>query len=90
MPGSNGKAAVDGIGGRLGKSAGGLLASTLFMVMGSPPALEIAPILAVVVFVLTIVWIVAVIRLSKLYNKKLQENMHQELDKREGTVSVSV
>lgn len=87
---TNGKAAVDGIGGRLGKSAGGLLASTLFMVMGSPPALEIAPILSVVVFVLTIVWIMAVIRLSKLYNKKLQENMHQELDKREGTVSVSV
>ena len=69
----NGKAAVDGIGGRLGKSAGGAFASTLFIIMGSPPAIDIAPILAVVVVVLTGIWIVAVLRLSGLYNKKLQE-----------------
>ena len=74
---TNGKAAVDGIGGRLGKSAGGLFSSTLFMIMGSPPAIEIAPILAVVVILLTVVWIGAVLRLSNLYNNKIKDDTEE-------------
>ena len=67
----NGKAAVDGVGGRLGKSLGGLVSSTLiimFSASGRPAtAMDIAPVLFVVVLVLTLAWFFSVVRLNSLY-----------------------
>jgi len=70
----NGKAAVDGVGGRLGKSLGSLISSTLIILYSTTgsvaKAMDIAPILFVVVVVLTVAWFFSVIRLSVLYNKE--------------------
>lgn len=78
----NGKAAVDGVGGRLGKSAGGLLTSSLLVMYSSTAAaatvLDIAPILFGVVVVLTFAWIFSVARLSVLYNKAVSESEAEE------------
>ena len=67
----NGKAAVDGVGGRLGKSAGGLVTSTLLVLFSTTEAaataLDIAFILFVLVAILTVCWFFSVIRLSSLY-----------------------
>ena len=75
---TNGKAAVDGIGARLGKSFGGAFASTLLMIMGSPKAIVIAPVLAVVVFTLICVWIFSVLRLGALYDRQLVIRAEEE------------
>lgn len=70
----NGKAAVDGVGGRLGKSLGSLVSSTLIVLFSSTgamaTAMDIAPVLFVVVVVLTVAWFVSVIRLGVLYNRE--------------------
>lgn len=67
----NGKAAVDGVGGRLGKSAGGLVTSTLLVLFSTTEAaataIDIAFILFVLVAILTVCWFFSVIRLSSLY-----------------------
>ncbi|QED23315.1 Npt1/Npt2 family nucleotide transporter [Candidatus Deianiraea vastatrix] len=61
---SKGKAAVDVIGGRLGKSGGALTQTILLMVMGTTNVLSIAPIASGVFVVMCIVWLYAVKGLS--------------------------
>ncbi|MEC8882046.1 MAG: Npt1/Npt2 family nucleotide transporter [Pseudomonadota bacterium] len=79
----NGKAAVDGVGGRLGKSAGGLLTSSLLILYSTSEVaatvLDIAPFLFVVVVVLTCAWVFSVARLSILYNKAVSDTEREEL-----------
>lgn len=72
-----GKAAVDVIGGRLGKGSGGFINSGLLAATGGTVA-TITPILGGIVMVIVLAWIVAVIGLSKLYNQKLAEEDAQE------------
>ena len=70
----NGKAAVDGVGGRLGKSMGSLISSTLIMLYSTAgtraTAMDIAPVLFVVVLGFTLAWFFSVVRLSVLYNRE--------------------
>ena len=78
----NGKAAVDGVGGRLGKSLGSLISSTLIILYSTTgtvaKAMDIAPVLFVVVLVLTIAWFFSVIRLSVLYNRESKRQADEE------------
>jgi AAA family ATP:ADP antiporter len=70
---SKGKAAVDVVGGRLGKSGGAAIQSTLFMLIPSLNFAEATPYFAGVFFVVVILWIFAVKALGREYAKKLEE-----------------
>lgn len=70
---TKGKAAVDVIGGRLGKSGGGLIQSTLFILMPSYTFAEATPFLAAIFFGIVILWTFAVRSLGKEYNQKLAQ-----------------
>lgn len=69
---SKGKAAVDVVGGRLGKSGGGVIQSTLFMLMPTFTFAEATPIFAGIFFVIVIAWIYGVKALGTEYNKKIK------------------
>jgi ATP:ADP antiporter, AAA family len=71
---TKGKAAVDVVGGRLGKSGGGLIQSTLFILMPSYTFAEAIPLFGLIFFVIVILWVFAVRALGKEYTKKLAEN----------------
>ncbi|MDA9832374.1 NTP/NDP exchange transporter [Gammaproteobacteria bacterium] len=71
----SGKAAADGVGARLGKSAGGLIQIGLFTVLPASTQHSIAPYLGLIVVVLTGVWLVSVFRLNVLYQAKTKEAM---------------
>merc|ERR1711959_308350 len=75
---TKGKAAVDVIGGRLGKAGGGFVSSTLLTVLGVSEAILIAPYLAVIVAVVILAWIWAAINLSKKYEVALKELENSE------------
>jgi ATP:ADP antiporter, AAA family len=64
---STGKATADGVGGRLGKSGGGFLQSSLLFITGGSQ-IDIIPYLWIIIIVLGLFWISSVIKLSKLYN----------------------
>lgn len=66
---TKGKAAVDVVGGRLGKSGGGIVQSTFFMLMPSLSFVEAAPYFAVIFFFVVLAWLYAVKALSTEYNK---------------------
>ena len=71
---TKGKAAVDVIGGRFGKSGGGIIQSTFFIVMPAYTFSEATPFFSAIFFVVVILWIFAVRGLSREYNAKLAEN----------------
>jgi len=75
---TKGKAAVDVIGGRLGKSAGGFIQSTLFILLPAYSFTEATPIFAAIFFVIVIIWVFAVRALGTEYNKKIAENQAAE------------
>lgn len=64
-----GKAAADGIGGRLGKSGGGIIQQVLLTFMVGSTQLMIAPYLAAILLVIVLAWMGAVVGLSKEFNK---------------------
>lgn len=67
-----GKAAVDVIGGRLGKTSGGFMEFVLLTITGGTQ-LTIAPYLFVIIAFMSLIWIGAVKHLSSLYNAKIME-----------------
>lgn len=67
-----GKAAVDVIGGRLGKTSGGFIEFVLLTVTGGTQ-LSIAPYLFGIIAFFSVIWMGAVKSLSKLYNVKIAE-----------------
>lgn len=71
---TKGKAAVDVIGGRFGKSGGGIIQSTFFILMPAYSFTEATPFFASVFFFIVIVWVFAVRALSVEYTAKLAEN----------------
>ena len=72
-----GKAAVDVIGGRLGKAFGGYTQQVLLILTaGTIPS--ISPYLGGVTAAILLVWIFAVGKLSKLYNQKIEEKKMEE------------
>lgn len=62
-----GKAAVDVIGGRLGKAGGGLISMIVLGITAASSVLVIAPVLAVIVVVVIAIWVVAVKGLDTMY-----------------------
>jgi AAA family ATP:ADP antiporter len=70
---SKGKAAVDVIGGRFGKSGGGIIQSTFFMLMPAYTFFEATPYFGAIFFVIVILWIFAVYGLSKEYQIKIAQ-----------------
>ena len=71
---TKGKAAVDVIGGRFGKSGGGIIQSTFFILMPAFTFTEATPYFAGIFFVVVILWLLAVKGLGKEYYKKLEQN----------------
>lgn len=71
---TKGKAAVDVVGGRLGKSGGGIIQSTLFMLMPSLTFIEAIPYFAVIFFFIVLIWLYAVKALGTEYGKKLRNH----------------
>lgn len=62
---TQGKAAVDGVGGRLGKSGGGIVQQVLLISLLGSTQVTIAPYIAVILIFVTILWIVSVFGLEK-------------------------
>ena len=65
---SKGKAAVDVIGGRLGKSGGAFVQSTFFLLIPGLSFAEAMPFFSAVFFVIVIAWVYAVKALGREYN----------------------
>lgn len=70
---TKGKAAVDVVGGRFGKSGGGIIQSTFFMLLPAFTFTEATPYFAGIFFVIVIAWLYAVKALSKEYHKQIEE-----------------
>jgi AAA family ATP:ADP antiporter len=70
---SNGKAAVDVVGGRFGKSGGAAIASTFFWVTDLPFDQAI-PFFSAIFFLVVLLWIYSVNSLSGEYAKKIAES----------------
>lgn len=62
---TKGKAAVDVLGGRLGKSGGAFIQSTLTLILATKDVLVLAPITSVIFVFICILWLYAVKALSK-------------------------
>lgn len=75
---TKGKAAVDVIGGRLGKAGGGYFASILLVVTAAPDILSITPVLAGIVLVVILLWIVAVSGLNRMYQGLIKAEKDSE------------
>jgi len=73
---TKGKAAVDVIGGRLGKAAGGYTQQIIFIATGTKDVITVAPYFAGVVTVVVAAWVWAVGRLNSSYTTKLKEQEH--------------
>jgi AAA family ATP:ADP antiporter len=66
---TKGKAAVDVVGGRLGKSGGAIIQSSMFIVFPAASFATVAPYLMFIFLGITTLWIFAVLALNKLYVK---------------------
>jgi AAA family ATP:ADP antiporter len=83
---TKGKAAVDVIGGRLGKAGGGYIVMAMFFVSGASDVLSITPYMAVAVCGVILLWILAVARLSGLYEAAVnkEEKREDKIDEKLG------
>lgn len=73
---TKGQAAVEVIGGRFGKSGGGIIQSTFFMLVPSLTFNEATPYFAGIFFVIVLIWIYAVRALDKEYNNVIVEHSY--------------
>jgi AAA family ATP:ADP antiporter len=64
---TKGKAAVDVIGGRLGKALGGYIVTSMFVVFSGATIESLTPVLGGIVIMIVVLWVLAVIALSKKY-----------------------
>ncbi|TSJ80558.1 MAG: NTP/NDP exchange transporter [Candidatus Cardinium sp.] len=71
--GTKGKAAVDILGGKIGKSAGAALPVICYTIFPGAKPNELAPFLMVMFFVICIIWITAVGMLSKKYHSLIRK-----------------
>lgn len=70
---TKGKAAVDVIGGRLGKSGGALIQVGIFSIFHTTNMNDISPYLMVIFTIVVILWIISVVGLNKEYKKLVTE-----------------
>lgn len=80
-----GKAAADGVGGRLGKSGGSLIQASLLFVTSlftgvTTKQTDILPYLSVVLIVMGVAWLYSVGALSKLYNALVAKRAQEEAE----------
>lgn len=68
---TKGQAAVEVIGGRFGKSGGGIIQSTFFILLPTFTFVEATPYFGGIFFVIVILWVYAVRALNKEYQKKV-------------------
>lgn len=81
---TKGKAAVDVVGGRLGKSGGGFIQSTTFMILplissipsGKDEFATAMPFFGVIFFVIVILWLFGVKALQKEYNNLVKDHTY--------------
>ncbi|RYE06190.1 MAG: NTP/NDP exchange transporter [Rickettsiaceae bacterium] len=73
---TKGQAAVEVVGGRFGKSGGGIIQSTFFMLLPSYSFAQATPYFAGVFFMIALVWIFAVRSLSHEYENHIKENIY--------------
>ena len=83
---AKGKAAVDVVGGRLGKSGGSLLLITLYFVTGNSNIKDLIPVVLALLIILILAWVFAVFGLSKRYNNLINA---REAEKKQVFVSSS-
>lgn len=74
-----GKAAVDGVGGRLGKSGGGIIQQIFLLSILGATQITIAPYIAIVLIFVIITWIYAVANLNSKFIKITSEREKQKL-----------
>ncbi len=80
-----GKAAVDGIGGRLGKSGGALIQQVLLISIVGSTQITIAPYISVIMAVVVFMWIIAVFGLNREYKKIINDkNQLKKIKKSKG------
>ena len=86
-----GKAAIDVVGARLGKSGGALIQQLLILALGSVAAMT--PYVGVILFVLISAWIISVIALDKRFKvaivKKEEEEAREDADAADNNNSAS-
>ncbi|WP_243517411.1 MULTISPECIES: NTP/NDP exchange transporter [unclassified Candidatus Cardinium] len=71
--GTKGKAAVDILGGKIGKSAGAILQVICYTIFATAQPNQLAPFLMVMFFCICIIWMVAVGMLAKRYNRLIRK-----------------
>lgn len=69
---TKGQAAVEVIGGRFGKSGGGIIQSTFFILLPSFTFVEATPYFAGIFFIIVLLWIYAVKSLNTEYQRQVQ------------------
>lgn len=75
---TKGKAAVDVVGGRMGKATGGWVLMILFFVFAAKDAMTVAPYLSIFIGLTVLAWIFGVSKLSKRYNDLTEEKPRGE------------
>lgn len=75
---TKGKAAVDVIGGRLGKAGGAAITFILGAITGIQGLLELMPYLAVFAIIMILIWMFAVSRLNGLYQAAVKKEEQEE------------
>ncbi|NBV28414.1 hypothetical protein EBS02_05280, partial [bacterium] len=83
----NGKAVIDGIVSRFGRSGGSVILFVLFAVAGNSLIATIPYVFFIVLF-LTILWFRAVLLLSRTYHFSLQRHVHKNIDMKEESVAI--
>ena len=78
---TQGKAAVDGVGGRLGKSAGGIVQQMFFIFCLTATQASIAPYLGIFLIAMCLLWIFSVWGLSKMFEKNMAESQSKITEK---------
>ena len=73
---SKGMSAVEVIGGRFGKMGGGVINSTLLMILPSWTLLDLTPILAVLCGIIVALWIGSVLNLGREYHAEMAKQKH--------------
>ncbi len=73
---TKGQASVEVIGGRFGKSGGGIIQSTFFILIPSLSFNEATPYFAAIFFFIVVVWIYAVRALDKEYNNLIVDHSY--------------
>jgi len=75
---TQGKAAVDGVGGRLGKSGGGIIQQILLLSIAGATQITIAPYIGIVLVLMSFAWCLAVVGLNKEFQRLSNEKSSRD------------